>query len=135
MASWDENGTISPKEVAVDSATGDIYWTDEISEGLFRTTAPGVHTKIISSGFPYVAHGLTVDPLGRKLYWTNQNLGAVYTANLDGTGIQEIAIGYGSIQGIVVGPAIPEPAGAILGSFACLSSFALRRSLSRPRLA
>ena len=37
---------------------------------------PGVHTKIISSGFPYVAHGLMVDPLGRKLYWTNQNLGA-----------------------------------------------------------
>ncbi len=89
---------------------------------------PGVHTKIISSGFPYVAHGLMVDPLGRKLYWTNQNLGAVYTANLDGTGIQQIATGYGSIQGIVVGPAIPEPTDAFLGSLACVFALAVRRS-------
>jgi DNA-binding beta-propeller fold protein YncE len=127
MASWFENGTISPKEVAVDSATGDIYWTDEISEGLFRTTAPGVHAKIIPSGFPYVAHGLTVDPVGRKLYWTNQNAGTIYMVNLDGTGIQQIASGFSSIQGIVVGPAVPEPTSAILGSCACAFALTMRR--------
>ncbi|MBL9163851.1 MAG: hypothetical protein JNL18_14055 [Planctomycetaceae bacterium] len=131
MASWDENGTISPKDVAVDSATGDIYWTDEISEGLFRTTAPGVHKKIIPSGFPYYTQGLTVDPLGRKLYWTNQNQGKLYMSNLDGTGITQIASGYGSIQGVVVGPAVPEPATAILCSLAFLYPLAMRRSLTR----
>lgn len=126
IATWTVDRRISPFAATVDVATGDVYWIEEISQSLRRTTPLGIESTIIPSGLAF-GNQLTLDSEGRKLYWTSQQLRGVFSANLDGSGVRQIANGYIAPSTIAIGPGIPEPSSALLCAFA-LSLMYLRRT-------
>ena len=78
--------------IAVDANNGKVYWTEQTGErrGTINSANldgdPGVTelTAILS-----VPMGIAVDVTGSKLYWTNSR-GRIQSANLDGSGIQNV---------------------------------------------
>ena len=64
------------------------------------------------------AEDVAVDPIGGKLYWTDQHLGAIRQANLDGTGVETLQyVGSSLLMGIALDVPIPEPATLSLLAF------------------
>ncbi len=82
-------GTLGgPAGIAIDSATGRIYWgneTGQISYANLDGSGGGgdLNTAGATVGQPY---GAVIDPLARRIYWVNEAANSVSYANLDGSG-------------------------------------------------
>jgi sugar lactone lactonase YvrE len=101
------SGLDQPIDVAVDLGQGRIYWTDrdegtvhragiEIPPGQTAAARKDIETLMRGLNTPI---GIALDLAGGKLYTTESGTGAVWRANLDGTGKE---------------PVIPARAGATL---------------------
>ncbi|MBD3675516.1 MAG: DUF5050 domain-containing protein [Planctomycetaceae bacterium] len=77
----------------LDLVNGSIYWADRDAAGVFRSDLDGSNSsQIISTGR---TRSVRVDPIGEKLYWTEDRGGAqaVRRSNLDGSSIETIVTG------------------------------------------
>ena len=89
--------------IAVDASNGKVYWTEKTggSSGTINSanldgTSVTELTSILS-----VPMGIAVDATGSKPYWTNAR-GRIQSANLDGSGIQNVVQDLSGLTDIVV---------------------------------
>jgi DNA-binding beta-propeller fold protein YncE len=71
--------------IAVDSAKGEIYWSDVNRHVISKANLDGKRQKdIVTTGlvFPYA---VDIDLKHRKIYWSDQSQNQIGRANLDGT--------------------------------------------------
>jgi hypothetical protein len=86
--------------VAVDVEAGHVYWTnmgDETSEGftndgfILRANLDGTDiTEIVPPGGTHTPKQLRIDPIDRKLYWSDREGMRVMRANLDGSDVETL---------------------------------------------
>lgn len=78
---------VLPVDLAVDSASGKLYWSDSYTLKLQRANFDGtvVEDLFVNQGG---IRGIALDLLNSKLYWTNIGNGQIIRGNLDGTGRQ-----------------------------------------------
>ena len=71
----------------VPSFAQQLYWTDVVNNTIHRSNlnGSGVVT-LISTGLDR-PDGITIDPVGGKIYWAEQG-GSIQRANLDGSGVE-----------------------------------------------
>ncbi|XP_019639752.1 PREDICTED: low-density lipoprotein receptor-related protein 6-like [Branchiostoma belcheri] len=85
-----ENGVISPTDVALDLAGGNIYWTDSGSYVIRVARMDGEYSRVIvREGEPITAQpqGIALDPENGYMYWTsNLSPAKIERAAMDGTG-------------------------------------------------
>jgi hypothetical protein len=83
-----------PVGVAIDSASGRIYWADEGSAAggdpgsIWSANLDGSGSAPLPTGAATVKNpaGVAIDPAARRIYWTNNGGDKVSFANLDGSG-------------------------------------------------
>jgi hypothetical protein len=123
--------------VALDLQRGHMYWTewhdDEESPFLFggrvrRANLDGTNVQTIITGLPreddlegyhsglFNSNYLAIDPTANQLFTFNESVAAISRANLDGSELNEWFIDgpMGSVRGMTVNPAVPEPSTFIL---------------------
>jgi len=93
-----------PRGIALDVASGKVYWSDTIADKIQRSNLDGSEVQdVITSGLHSVI-GLAIDSAGGKLYWTDRgnstltsDLDAIVRANLDGSDV-EVLVPYGHAE-------------------------------------
>ena len=72
--------------IAVDHMRNQIYWTDLIKESIYRAPIHGNEddTELVMDDLGQV-ESLTVDWIGRKLYWANSKRKCLDVIELDGS--------------------------------------------------
>ena len=73
----------NPHSIALDLLRGQVYWTETSANRVRRANLDGSNVQMVVSGG---VDGLTVDPAGGKVYFTQGN--QIRRANLDGSGNQ-----------------------------------------------
>lgn len=71
------------KGVDYDAKTQQIFWTDDIDEAILAEGIQGVDRHVIIRGLS-VPNGLAVDWVSGLLYFTDEDIGVVGVANLNG---------------------------------------------------
>ncbi len=104
---YEAGNNIAPERITIQSERNAMYWTEPFSYGLFRGSldATGIG-QILDATPPLKPFGVGVDPIGRKVYWTLNQVngfdasGKVQRANLDGSQVEDLAVvapGYSEI--------------------------------------
>ena len=113
--------------MAIDPATGKIYWAD-FGSGLIRTgnlNGTSASTVFKGEGGPL---GLTIDAAAGKLYWSDDSSGLIRVGNLNGTGARDLFTGEMGPTGLAIDPAL----GKIYAPSSIPSSPVMATSLARP---
>jgi len=79
-------------DVAIDTVNQHLYWTESIGGFIRRSNLDGSRKRIVVTGV-INPHGLAVDPISEKIYWTageDGKTGKVQWANFDGTNIDDV---------------------------------------------
>ena len=100
-------GSDTPGSLAI--ANGKVYWTEMAAAGggtINSANLDGTGATTLTSILA-TPMGISVDPAGSKLYWTNSR-GRVQSANLNGSGIKNVVDGLGHPGEIVVSNNITE---------------------------
>ena len=100
-------GSDTPGSLAI--ANGKVYWTEMAAAGggtINSANLDGTGATTLTSILA-TPMGISVDPAGSKLYWTNSR-GRVQSANLNGLGIKNVVDGLGHPGEIVVSNNITE---------------------------
>ena len=100
-------GSDTPGSLAI--ANGKVYWTEMTAAGggtINSANLDGTGATTLTSILA-TPMGISVDPAGSKLYWTNSR-GRVQSANLNGSGIKNVVDGLGHPGEIVVSNNITE---------------------------
>ena len=119
---WTEEGPSSPEllnghtgqsvpGVSVAISGNTLYWTQRTGENagtIHSVNLNGTGAKHLVS-IKAVPMGITVDPVGKRLYWTNSH-GWIQSSNLQGTARRNVAKGLGSPGGIALSANIKAPA-------------------------
>lgn len=76
-----------PRPIAVNPLDGWMYWSDWGNEGCIeRAGLDGSNRQVIASYEVKWPNGLTIDLVGRRLYWIDARLKTISSVNYDGTG-------------------------------------------------
>jgi DNA-binding beta-propeller fold protein YncE len=126
-----------PFGVAVDSASGQLYWTDYGNSTIQRSNldGTGITTLVTGADGPFA---LTLDLAGGKMYWFNRSISStLYTlnsANLDGTGVQTLLTASDGVHELAVFNPVPEPASFLSLAIGCASvgAYAWLRRKQKP---
>jgi DNA-binding beta-propeller fold protein YncE len=92
-----EGETFTPKQIILDKKSGKLYWCDREGMRVMRANQDGSQLEtLIESGHGDVERrdqtrwcvGLTIDPIDRKIYWTqkgpdNAGRGRIFRSNLE----------------------------------------------------
>ena len=119
---WTEEGPSSPEllnghtgqsvpGVSVAISGNTLYWTAKTGENagtIHSVNLNGTGAKHLVS-IKAVPMGITVDPVAKRLYWTNSH-GWIQSSNLQGTARRNVAKGLGSPGGIALSANIKAPA-------------------------
>ena len=105
-------------------AGGKVYWTETSvhastrSRKIRRANLNGSNAERLVTINASIPTGISVDFVGRKLYWTNSN-GKVQRADLDGSNVENVVTGLGTPKSFSTG-ALPEltytQQGTVVGS-------------------
>ena len=90
--------------VALDVASGNIYWTDYDTKGIRRVNLDGTGVEDLVMGVN--PREIALDLIEGKMYWAGNQ--SIQRANLDGTEYQTLVTGLSKPHGIAVIP-VPEP--------------------------
>ena len=74
-----------PVALDLDITENRIYWTDPYLNTISRVFINGSSPEIIVSEYVYYSYGLSVDPLGRNIYWTDLGSNKIEVSRMDGT--------------------------------------------------
>ncbi len=110
----------NPHDIALDISGGKMYWTAPEQSSIRRANLDGTGVEDLVNLVPVGLFGakpahIALDLAGGKMYWTDPRLFAppdkIQRANLDGTNVEDIAIGVGKPHGIALNltPATPTP--------------------------
>jgi sugar lactone lactonase YvrE len=95
-----EDAPFAPTGIAIDGATGRIFWNDGLTDGqIQRANLDGSNVETILTGLDRVSD-LAIDSLNGKLYWSQ--FGVIARANLDGSSIENIAFHSSLLRGIAL---------------------------------
>ena len=104
-------GTDTPGSLVIGG--GKVYWTEMTGDGSGTVNSANLNgtgaTQLAS--ILAVPMGIAVDGARSKLYWTNSR-GRVQSADLDGSGIQNVVSGLGNPGELVLSNSIAAPAAA-----------------------
>lgn len=96
-----------PNDIALDVASGFMYWTDR-SDGngngrIQRSDLDGNNTQTLISDIGLINPGsIALDTAGGKMYWANNNLGTIMRANLDGSDVEDLIVGLTNPLGLTL---------------------------------
>ena len=79
-------GQSAPFGVAIDPATGKLYWADYTAGAIRVANLNGAGSPQNLYTGENSPQGIAIDPAAGKLYWAETGAGAIRVANLDGTG-------------------------------------------------
>jgi hypothetical protein len=99
----------APDQLAVDSATGQIFSTDYAFRQIEATHLNGTGEQVIASTGSALPFGITVDSAAGKIYWDDGIAGHIFRSNLDGSGQQTVLSGLNpvaNVPGDLGGPGI-----------------------------
>ncbi|HEX3241099.1 MAG TPA: YncE family protein [Solirubrobacterales bacterium] len=84
---------------AIDPVQGRYYWTNQTDGVINWAALDGSGGGVLPTGAGTVSGpiGVSVDPVGRRAYWANEN-GSIAYANLDGSGGQKLATPGASVS-------------------------------------
>lgn len=101
-------GNSFPADVRLDLKNGLFYWCDQMRNRIQRSTLEGASlTEVIANAAPLVGDGpyfMELDAPAGKIYWGDFNGGAIYRANLDGTGRETLLTGNNMTRGVCIDP-------------------------------
>jgi len=106
----------APNYIALDIASGKMYWTDRFADHIMRANLDGTGSEIIicQAGCGQInadvdaPQGIALDLAIGKMYWANS--GRIMRANLDGSGSENILCAA-ACPGGQVDPNVDEPEG------------------------
>jgi hypothetical protein len=99
------NGNAFPADVRIDPGNRLFYWCDASYNRIQRSTLDGVSvTDIITNAAPTGPYFMDLDVAAGKIYWGDQDGGAIYRANLDGSGRETLLTGNNFTRGVKVDP-------------------------------
>ena len=99
--------------VVADVAHGKVYWAGGWNNGgaglIGRSDLDGSNAELLLDGLGFEDYtlDLVLDVPGGKMYWTNPNQGKIQRANLDGTGLEDVAAGVDATA--IAINRVPEP--------------------------
>lgn len=94
-----------PWGIALDASSGKMYWTNP-PDKIHRANLDGSVMELLVSGLSGVRY-LALDPVGEKIYWTEEDSGSVRRANLDGSDAEGVVNGLDGLvnaSGIAIDP-------------------------------
>ena len=103
-----------PVSIAVDIASGKMYWTDRDRNDLtdqagrssiHRANLNGTNVETLIIGGPSVKEAIALDPVEGKVYWVDWLDGSddkIYRANLDGTNVEDVITGLANPRGLAL---------------------------------
>lgn len=91
-------GSLSFDEIAVDTVAAKVYTTNPITGDLNRSNPDGTGLSLVASNTQ--AAELAVDPAGRRLFWTEPNLGRIMVLDLTSDAVSVLASGLDAPLGI-----------------------------------
>jgi DNA-binding beta-propeller fold protein YncE len=95
-----------PVGVAIDPATGKIYWADASSGDIRVGNLDGSGAAATLFNGQNNPQGVAIDPATGKIYWANFNSDQIVVANLDGSGsATALFTGEGEPAGVAIDPA------------------------------
>jgi DNA-binding beta-propeller fold protein YncE len=99
-------GESSPEGVAIDPATGQIYWADTTSGTIRVANLDGSGARDLYTGETEPS-GVAIDPSAGTIYWANavSGTGAIRVGNLDGSGTRTLFANESYPVGVVIDPA------------------------------
>ena len=101
-------GSGRPVDIAVDIASGKIYWTDRDRADhtdpagrsiIQRANLDGTNVEILVIDNVPAKENIALDIPGGKMYWTDWD-GMLRRANLDGTNVEDLVTGLGGPRGV-----------------------------------
>lgn len=99
----DEGRVCSPGAMAVEPVLDRMCWSEGCGEGALRCSDSGGEN-IVSIAFGTHSLGVALDPVNRRLFWTDYEAGELRRANLDGSNGQVLLTGLTAPFGIAVDP-------------------------------
>jgi hypothetical protein len=99
-------GESSPEGVAIDIATGKIYWADTTSGAIRVANLDGTGARDLYTGETQPS-GVAIDPTAGLIYWANAvtGSGAIRVGNLDGSAARTLFANESYPVGVAIDPA------------------------------
>lgn len=98
-------GNSFPADVRLDLGNQLFYWCDQLRNRIQRSTLDGASvTDIITNAAATGPYFMDLDVAAGKIYWGDFGGGAIYRANLDGSGRETLLTGNNSTRGVGVDP-------------------------------
>ncbi len=85
--------SIGPAEahgLAIDQATGDIYWSNYDTDTIRRVASDGQGTRVVFEDDLDCPKGVALKHDAGTIYWADAGNGTIYRANLNGTDVQVV---------------------------------------------
>src|SRR5262249_44837787 len=113
---WNGDTASTPVGIALDLATGKMYWSDSGEDLIRRANLDGTDEEVVVDAAAFATgsniYGVTLDAPAGRLYWADLGTKAIYRSNLDGSSIVPLVTGaYSSMitvahatPGIIVSP-------------------------------
>ena len=98
-------GLQDPWDIALDIVNNKIYFTDQVTRSIHRASlVDGSQFETLLTETSGAPRGFDLDLNAAKIYWANNGANRVKRANLDGAGVEDIAINLPSVDDVAIDP-------------------------------
>jgi predicted outer membrane repeat protein len=103
----DQLGT--PDGIAIDKASGKMYWTDQSTDKIQRANLDGTEIEDLVTATVDRPFGIALDIPNGKMYWTDWQTDKIQRANLDGSDLEDLITTGLSMPLFIAIDVEPEP--------------------------